>query len=78
MVCFATKQFVKQKLLSVSLTDRINILVTEGACVSDIDKTPFYVGDIFDNADYCYWFSLKLLQAIIDEHAPLKHLAESN
>ena len=30
------------------------------------------MADIFDNVDDCNWFSMKLLQGFIDEHAPLK------
>ena len=71
MVCFATKQFVKATGPR-RITYRSFKHFSEAAYASDADKAPFHVGDIFDNVDDCYWFSMKLLQDIIDEHAPLK------
>ncbi len=71
MVCLAINQFVKARGPR-RITYRSFNNFSETAYLSDVDKAPFHVADIFDNVCDCYSFSMTLLQAIIDEHAPLK------
>ena len=38
----------------------------------DLNCAPFHVGDIFDDVEDTAWFHSKLLNNIIDSHAPIK------
>ena len=53
--------------------DRRNTTVT-----NDLSQAPFHVAKIFDMIDDSYWFYIKMLSDVINEHAPIKSRKTGN
>ncbi len=44
----------------------------EADYLNELQSTPFHVSNIFDDPDDQFWFHNKLLETVIDSHAPHK------
>ena len=50
----------------------------ESRYLNDLSQAPFHVAEIFDTVDDSYWFYIKMLSVVINEHAPIKSRKTGN
>ena len=63
MVLWSTKMRV---------SDRRNKTFNESMYLNDLSQAPFHVAEISDTVDDSYWFYIKILSDVINEHVPIK------
>ena len=71
MICFSTKTHQK-RLCPKYIMYRSYKHFNDSEYLRDLDFAPFHVGEVFDDVDDSYWFASKLLETVIDVHAPMK------
>lgn len=72
LIAFSTKIYVP-KPGSQYITYRSYKNFDESQFKHDLSSVPYHVSDIFEDYDDKYWFNHKLIQSVIEDHAPLKH-----
>ena len=71
MVCFATKIHVPRSQENV-ITYRSYKKFDDENFKHDVENAPYHVGEIFDDFDNKFWFQKKLMEGVINGHAPIK------
>ena len=71
MVCFATKIHVPRSQENV-ITYRSYKKFDDENFKHDVENAPYHVGEIFDDFDDKFWFQKKLMEGVINGHAPIK------
>ena len=70
-ICLATKMCKPKEQIS-HIVYRSYKHFNEELYLKDLQSAPFHVSNVFTDVDDQYWFYCKMLNEIIDQHAPLK------
>ena len=70
-ICVATKMCKPKEQIS-HIVYRSYKHFNEELYLKDLQSAPFHVSNVFTDVDDQYWFYCKMLNEIIDQHAPLK------
>ena len=71
MICCCTKLFAPKRAPR-KIKYRSMKKFQEEAYKKEIDRAPFHVSEIFDDVDDVIWFRHKMVEDVINHHAPLK------